>query len=74
MELTWITVMDISIGCCIVFLRKGAITEVILVYHFNAREFLHENAMFSREFCISLEKFAWDAKFSCKFCMGMQLL
>ena len=38
------TVMNSSSDCCIVFLHKGVITEVILVYHFNVREFLHENA------------------------------
>ena len=38
----------------IVFLHKDAITEVILVYDFNAREFLHEDAKFSREFSMGM--------------------
>ena len=32
--------MNVSSDCCIVFLHKGTITEVILVYDLNAREFL----------------------------------
>ena len=42
----------------VVFLPKGTITEVILVY-----EYLHGDAKFSREFCTgmpnSLGNFAW---------------
>ena len=40
------------INCCIVILHKGAITEVILVYELNAREFYSGVP-------ISLEYFAW---------------
>ena len=38
--------------CCIVCLHKGVITEVILLYDLNARDFLHGDAKFSREFCM----------------------
>ena len=54
----------------VVFLPKGAITEVILVYDLNAIKYLHGDAKFSREFCMgisnscmgmpnSLANFAW---------------
>ena len=57
----------VSKHCCIVFLHKGATTEVVLVYHLNARKFLHENAKFTREFCIGMPN-------SRKFCMGCPIL
>ena len=47
----------------VVFLHKGAITEVILVYDLNAMKYLHGDAKFSRELCMgipnSLGNFAW---------------
>ena len=45
----------------VVFLPKGAITEVILVY-----EYLHGDAKFSREFCMGIPNssgnFAWGCQ------------
>ena len=53
--------------CCIVILHKGAITEVIIVYDLNAREFFHGDAKFSREFCMgmpnSVGNFEWGRQF-----------
>ena len=47
----------------VVFLPKGAITEVILDYDLNAIKYLHGDAKFSWEFCLgmpnSLGDFAW---------------
>ena len=69
---------NVSSDCRIVFLHKGAITEVILVHDLNAREFLHGDAKFSRGFvwgCQTLQGI-WhgDAKINSlrEFCiMGM---
>ena len=58
------TVINVSSACCIVISHKGAITEVILIYDLNARDFsmempnslgiLHTDANFSREFCMEM--------------------
>ena len=46
---------NVSSDCCIVFLHKGAIAEVILVYDLNVREF-------SMEMPNSLGQFAWGCQ------------
>ena len=71
--------------CCIVILHKGAITEMILIYDLNARDFLHGDAKSSRNFAsnslgnfawgtIFSREFAWGAEFSSEFCMGCRIL
>ena len=44
----------------IVFLPKGAITEVILVYDLNAIKYLHGDSEFSREFCMAIPNSLFD--------------
>ena len=60
-----VTVVNVSSDCCIVLLHKGVITEVI---DLNAREILHGDAKFSREFYMgvpnSLGNFAWGCQIS----------
>ena len=60
------TVINVSSACCIVILHKGAITEVILVYDLNARDFFHGDAKFSRECCMGVPNspgnFAWGCQ------------
>ena len=69
------TIINVSSACCIVILQKGAITEVILTYDLNARDFFHGDTKFSRNFArgcqILLGILHGDAKFSREFCMGM---
>ena len=44
------TVNNVSTACCIVILHKDVITEVIVVYDLNARNFFRGDAKFSRNF------------------------
>ena len=50
----------------VVFLPKGAITEVILVYYLNAIKYLHGDAKSSFSRILR-----GDAKLSREFCMGI---
>ena len=60
---------------CIVFLRKGATTEVILICDLNAREFLHGDAKILQGLMgmpNSLGNFAWGMSIG-NFAWGCQI-
>ena len=61
----------------VVFVPKGAITEVILVYDLKAIKYLHGDAKFSWEFCMGIPNFLGnlhgDSEFSSEFRMGCEI-